>query len=207
MLIIRCRNIRNVNKKITNASKSNNILAENPKSTLDELVAARKINADQKAQILKLPQLKAALAQHEEQITQFKKFDQEYKANLATDKANFEKSIKEQHAKELEEAISAAKLEAEKEQKRSLLIISQFLHLAAVRRGEDADAELDENKALEGALTWVYEGSEKAVGVMTKIVQGVDEPTVSISNEQLTTTCKHCCPPPHAPGILTYHRC
>ena len=192
MLTIRTRNIRNVNKKITNASKSNNILAENPKSTLDELVSARKINADQKAQILKLPSLKAALAQHEEQIVQFKKFDQEYKANLATDKANFEKSIKEQHAKELEQAVATAKLEVEREQKRSLLIISQFLHLAAVRRGEDADADLDENKALEGALTWVYEGSEKAVAVMLKIVQGVSEPTVSISNEQLSTTCKHC---------------
>lgn len=169
-----------------------NILAENPTTTLEDLVATRKINADQKAQILKLPQLKAALAQHEEQITQFKKFDQEYKATLATDKANFEKAIKERHAKELEEAVSAVKAEAEKEQKRSLLVISQFLHLAAVRRGEDADAEIDENKALEGALTWVYEGSEKAVAVMVKIVQGADEPTTSITNEQLTTTCKNC---------------
>ena len=60
--------------------------------SLDDLVAARKINADQKAQILKKPQLQASLTQLEEQISQYKKFDQEYKARSQTEKVEFEKT-------------------------------------------------------------------------------------------------------------------
>jgi hypothetical protein len=206
------RNIRNVNKKIvglqihrpwasvliaqsqTNASKVDNILAENPGKTLDELVAARKINADQKAQILKKPQLQASLTQLEEQIAQYKKFDQEYKARSQAEKAEFEKTFTEKASKELEEAVAAAKAEAEtnalKEQKHNLLLLSQFLKLAAIRRGEDETAELEESKALEGLLAQVYAGDATAVASMLNLIQGSSDTITSVMGEHLSVTCK-----------------
>jgi len=185
------KNIRNVNKKITNASKVDNVLADNPGKSLDELVATRKINADQKAQILKKPTLQASLAQLEEQIAQYKKFDQEYKARSQAEKAEFEKSFIDRASKELEEKLAAAKEEAAadalKEQESSLLLISKFLQLAAHRRGEEHDPTLDENKAIEGLLHKVYLGNENAVAAMTKIIQG-SEDTTSFNGELLNTT-------------------
>ncbi|KAH8786696.1 hypothetical protein BGZ57DRAFT_881906 [Hyaloscypha finlandica] len=186
------KNIRNVNKKITNASKVDSILAENPGTTLDELVAARKINADQKAQILKKPQLQASLTQLEEQIAQYKKFDQEYKARSQTEKAEFEKTFTDKASKELEEAVAAAKSEAEtnalKEQKSNLLLLSQFLKLAAIRRGEDEAAELEESKALEGLLAQVYAGDATAVAAMLNLIQGSGDTIVSVMGEALSVT-------------------
>jgi hypothetical protein len=180
----------------TNASKVDSILAENPDKSLDDLVAARKINADQKAQILNKPKLQASLTQLEEQISQYKKFDQEYKARMQAEKAEFEKSFNDKASKELEESVAAAKAEAVadalKEQHNGLLLISQILRLAAIRRGdEEADATLDENKALEGVLAKVYTGDDEAVQTMLKIIGGSKERTVSVSNEFLTTTCKY----------------
>jgi D-Tyr-tRNAtyr deacylase len=160
------------------------------------LVAARKINADQKAQILNKPKLQASLAQLEEQINQYKKFDQEYKARMQAEKAEFEKSFNEKASKELEDAVTAEKAEAVaealKEQHNNLLLISQFLRLAAIRRGdEEADATLDENKALEGVLAKVYTGDEEAVQTMLKIIHGSSDKTVSVTSEVLSTTCKY----------------
>jgi hypothetical protein len=177
----------------TNASKVDNILAENPGTTLDELVAARKINADQKAQILKKPQLQASLTQLEEQIAQYKKFDQEYKAKSQAEKAEFEKTFTDKASKELEEAVAVAKSEAEsnalKEQKNNLLLLSQFLKLAAIRRGEDEAAELEESKALEGLLAQVYAGDATAVTAMLNLIQGSSETIVSVVGEALSVTC------------------
>jgi len=160
------------------------------------LVTLRKINADQKAQILKKPSLQASLTQLEEQVSQYKKFDEEYKARLSAEKAEFEKTFTERAAKELEEAVAAAKAEAmadnEKEQRAGLLLVSQFLRLAAVRRSEDETSALsDENKALEGILSKIYSGDENAVDNMVKIIQGSEEPTVSVNFEPLTTTCQY----------------
>ncbi|KAH8820430.1 hypothetical protein F5884DRAFT_764064 [Xylogone sp. PMI_703] len=187
------KNIRNINKKISNASKVDSIIAENPGKSLDDLVAERKINADQKAQALKIPSLKANLTQLEEQIAQYKKFDQEYKAKAQAEKAEIEKSLNERAAKELEEAVAAAKAEAvataAQNQRKDLLLVSQFLRLAAIRRGdEEADANLDENKALEGLLARVYTGDDSAVTTMLKLIQGSDEQTASVTGEMLTTT-------------------
>jgi hypothetical protein len=178
----------------TNASKVDNILSENPGKTLDELVAARKINADQKAQILKKPSLQASLAQLEEQIAQYKKFDQEYKARMSSEKAEFEKSFTERASKELEEAVAATKAEAqsitEKEQEQALLLLSQFLRLAAVRRGEEENAGLQENMALEGLLAQVYSGDANAVAAMVNLIQGSEETLTSVTGEPLAVTCK-----------------
>ena len=163
--------------------------------SLDELVASRKINADQKAQILKKPSLQASLTQLEEQIAQYKKFDQEYKARSQLEKTEFEKSFTDRAKKELEENVEAAKKaaasSAEQDQRDALLLLSQFLRLAAIRRGdEEADANLDENKALEGVLSQVYSGDLKAVDAMVNLIHGSEQATTSISSEPLKTTCQ-----------------
>lgn len=187
------KNIRNVNKKITNASKVDNIVAENPGLTLEDLISARKINADQKAQLEKKPALQAQLAQLQEQLTLYKKLEDEFKARLEIEKAEYEKSFTDRANKDLEEKVAAAKAEAvagfEQEQLDALLLLSQFLRLAAIRRGdEEADVELDENKALEGVLSQVYTGDFKAVQAMVNLIQGSEQTTMSISNEPLKTT-------------------
>ena len=93
------------------------------------MVAARKINADQKAQILNKPKLQESLAQLEEQINQYKKFDQEYKAKMQSEKAEYEKTFNDKASKELEAAIAATKSQAAadalKEQHDSLLLIDR----------------------------------------------------------------------------------
>lgn len=187
------KNIRNVNKKITNASKVDNVIAENPGLSLDDLVAARKINADQKAQVLKKPSLQATLAQYEEQIAQYKKFDQEYKARAQAEKAKVERTLTERLVKEKENAVSAAKAEAatraETEKRENLLLISRFLRLAAQRRADEAaDPNLDENMALEAVLFLFYDGEDRAVESMLKYIKGSDEKVLSINGENLNTT-------------------
>jgi hypothetical protein len=161
--------------------------------SLDDLVAARKINADQKAQVLKKPQLQASLAQLEEQIAQYKKFDQEYKAVTQAEKAEFEKTFTERASKELEEAVAAAKAEAEAASvellHQNLLTFTKFLQLAAIRRSEEEKAELEDSKALEGLLTEVYTGNDNAVAHMLKLMKGSKETLKSPVGEELTVTC------------------
>jgi TolA-binding protein len=177
-----------------NASKVDGIVADNADKTLDQLVAERKINADQKAQILKKPGLQQQLQQFEEQIAQFKKFDQEYKAASQAEKAEFERTHTERASKDLEEAVASAKAEgaaaAAEAQESNLLLLSQFLRLAAIRRGEDEDPELEENKALEGLLGRVYTGDAAAVSSMLSLINGSDEKIYSVNGDPLTVTCR-----------------
>lgn len=169
--------------------------------SLDDLVAARKINQDQKAQVLKKPNLQATLAQLEEQIVQYKKFDQEYKSKAQAEKAELEKAFAERQeqatkdaAKQLEEAVAKAKeevaAEALKQQQENMLLLSQFLRLAASRRAEGEDPELEENKALEGILLQLYSGDEGAVATMQKLIESSEETTIAITGETLPVTCK-----------------
>lgn len=158
---------------------------------LDDLVASRKINNDQKAQALKKPSLQASLAQLEEQIAQYKKFDQEYQARLNSEKAALQSS----HEAELETVRTQAKeegrAEAQKEARDNLLLLSKFLRLAAARRQEgDAEPDSAEKKALEGLLLMVYGGDEGAVVATEKLVNGVDERVLSTLQEPVDFTCK-----------------
>jgi hypothetical protein len=187
------RNIRNVNKKLTNASKTDSVIASHPDKTLEDLVAAKIINADQKAQVLKKPGLEAQLAQLQEQLTQYQKIDGEYRARIASEKAAVEQSLTEKYENEHKAALTEVKEQAEKDatkkQHDSFLVLSQFLRLAAARRAEEADSQLDENLALEGVLLNVYSGDENAVATILKLVQGAEEPTRSTSGDELKTTC------------------
>ncbi|TVY35329.1 hypothetical protein LSUB1_G006502 [Lachnellula subtilissima] len=186
------KNIRGLTKKITNASKVDGIVAENPDKTLEQLVSERKINADQKAQLLKKPSLEASRTQLKEQIEQYKKFDQEYKTAAQAEKAQFEKTFTERSVKELEEAVAAAKAEAvasaKQEQEDGLLALSQFLKLAAVRRTNEENQDSPENIALESLLVKVYTGDLTAVGFMSKIIQGPTDQVASQEGDILPVT-------------------
>ncbi|KAI1857988.1 hypothetical protein JX265_011018 [Neoarthrinium moseri] len=186
------KNIRNLAKKISNAAKTATLIEQHKPKTPDDLVAAKIINADQKNQALKKPQLESQLAQLEEQVAQYKKIEEEYRSRGATDKAKFEKDLTEKLEREKADALVAAteKSAADIKQSRhdNFLVLSQFLRLAAARRSEDADAGLDENMALEGVLLNVYSGDENAVATMIKLVDGADEKTRSVSGDELETT-------------------
>jgi hypothetical protein len=138
--------------------------------------------------------LQASLAQLEEQIAQYKKFDQEYKSRSQAEKAEFEKTLTEKADKELEEAVAAAKADAatesKKEQQKNMLLLSQFLRLAAARRAEETDSALDENMALEGVLLAIYGGDDNAVAAMTKLIEASEEKTFAVTGEFLNTTCE-----------------
>ncbi|KAK9772200.1 hypothetical protein AB5N19_00675 [Seiridium cardinale] len=186
------KNIRNISKKISNASKTVALVEQHKGKSPDELVAAKIINTDQKSQFLKNPQLKSQLAQLEEQLAQYKKVDDEYRTKGAADKAKLEKELTEKLEKEKADALVAVTAKAaadiQKIQHDGLLVLSQFLRLAAARRSEDADAGLDENMALEGVLLNVYSGDENAVATMVKLIEGSEEKTKSVSGDELNTT-------------------
>ncbi|KAI6091049.1 hypothetical protein F4821DRAFT_210799 [Hypoxylon rubiginosum] len=189
------KNIRNINKKIANASKTDALIDQHKDKSLDELVSAKIINPDQRAQRLKKPQLESQLAQIEEQLAQYKKVDDEYRSRAAAEKASLEKSLSEKYEKDKAEAVSAVKnqaaADADKTQHDGLLVLSQFLRLAAARRTEEADSELDENKALEGVLLNIYTGDENAVATMVKLIEGAEEKTYAVTGEELQTTCTY----------------
>lgn len=178
------KNIRNVNKKISNTSKADSLVSQHPGKTLDELVAAKIINNDQKAQILKKPSLQAQVAQLEEQVVQYQKIEEQYRTRAAADKAEWEKSQEKATA----DAVAEAKADFTKSQHDNLLILSQFLRLAAYRREEAHDPESDESQAIEGVLLAIYSGDENAVQAMLKFVNGTDDPVFSVPGEQLQTT-------------------
>lgn len=186
------KNIRNVNKKITNASKTDGVIAENKDKTLEELVTLKIINADQKAQHLKKPALLAQLAQLEEQHALLKKIDADFRQRLTADKAEITKSLTDAFDKDKAEAVQAATEASEAAAKKhlfdSLLTISQFLRLAAARRADDQNAQLDENLALEGVLLQVYSGDDNGVATMLKLVEGSEETTKSVTSDPLQTT-------------------
>lgn len=169
--------------------KVDSIIAENPGVSLDDLAASRKINADQKAQAQRKPKLQAELAQLEEQVTQYKKFDQEYQEKHAREKELLQKS----HSAELEELKQTVRAEAAIEQKKlfreKILTLSRFLRAAAARRQlEDDDSDL--TKAFEGALLQVYGGDAVAVTAAEKLIEGADDGVPSTEGVMLSVTCR-----------------
>lgn len=170
--------------------KVDSILAENPNATLDELVASRKINQDQKQQALKRPALQASLAQLEEQLTQYKKIDSEYQTRLTGERETLTTS----HKAELERVKEEAKKEAEAETRtalrKKLLIFSQFLRAAAAKRVIEEEADTEESKAFEGALLLVYGGDEKAVDAAENVIEGADEAVPSTEGQPLSIKCR-----------------
>lgn len=186
------KNMRAINKKITSMAKTDAVIKENPTLSLDELVAQRKINQDQKASALKKPQLQAQLVALEEQVQQYKKFDSEFRAQLQKQKEDLTST----HGEELErikrEAQAEAVAQREAEFKKKLLVFSQFLRAAAARRNGEEDEEADENRAFEGTLLLLYGGDEKAVETALNLIEGSDEQVTSIEGSVLPVKCELC---------------
>lgn len=181
------KTIRGINKKLNATQKVDSILEANPGVSLDDLVSTRKINNDQKAQAQKKPALQAQLAQLEEQITQYKKFDQEYQHKIAQEKELLQQS----HSGELEKLRGVLKDEAILEQKKAFrekfLTLSRFLRAAAARRQlEDDDSDL--TKAFEGALLLVYGGDATAVTAAEKLIDGSNDSVPSTEGVTLNVT-------------------
>ncbi|KAH7320051.1 hypothetical protein B0I35DRAFT_478340 [Stachybotrys elegans] len=178
------KSIRSINKKIANASKTDQVISQHPGKSLDDLVQAKVINADQKAVILKKPGLQAQLAQVEEQLVQYQKLQEQFQERAAAEKAEWEQSLDKVKA----EAVAEAKEEAKKATHDNLLVLSQFLRLAAYRREEAKDPESDESQAIEGVLLAIYSGDDSAVASMLKLVEGSDDQIWSVPGEKLQTT-------------------
>ena len=170
-------------------AKVDAILAENPGKSLDELVAAKKINTDQKAQALKKPALQANVTQVEEQINQYKQFAAHYEERLASQKTALEKEHKEKLETFRENAVAEATETCKKEFGNRLLTLSKFLHAAAGMR-MSGDGTSGESRAFEGVLYQVYGGSSEAVASMFKLIDGADENVQAVEGDMLEFTCK-----------------
>lgn len=156
-------------------------------------MADRKINNDQKAQALKKPSLQASLAQLQEQVAQYKKFDQDYQKRLNDEKA----ALRSEHEAELRKtreetrasALKEAKDEAANREVEHILLLSKFLRLAAAKR-QEGEADSDEGRALEGLLLMVYGGDYSACAAVNKLVVGAEEPVLSTEHQPLDYTCE-----------------
>lgn len=158
--------------------------------TPEELVQLKIINPDQKKQVDNLNSLKAEVVRLEEQLAQYEKIDGEYRAQVASVKADVEKSFEQDKADAVAEVKKQAEADAKKSLHDGLLVLSQFLRLAAHRRAEAPESTEDEDQALEGILLGVYGGDEAAVNVMLRLCEGTEDKTVSVGGETLETTCE-----------------
>jgi len=164
------------------------IIEANPGVSLDDLVASRKINADQKASALKKPKLQEQLSQLQEQVAQYKKFDQEYQDKIAQEKQILQQSHTEELGKLRETLKAEAALETKKAFRENFLTLSRFLRAAAARRQlEDDDSDL--TKAFEGALLLVYGGDASAVEAAEKLISGSSDNVPSTEGVALSVSC------------------
>ncbi|KIW99441.1 uncharacterized protein Z518_11180 [Rhinocladiella mackenziei CBS 650.93] len=181
------RNIRNIHKKLAASSKADAVISENPNMSLDDLVAAKKLNTDQKAQILKKPILQAQLTLLEEQLNSFRAYTQELEDRFAKEKSSLVEaheaemvSIKEKVVQEMQGA--KAKVVED-----SLRTVTHFLHAAASKRqSEEADSE--EGRAFEGALLLVYQGNEASLTTLKNLINGTEDKVPDVQGEVLDFT-------------------
>lgn len=171
-------------------SKLDLILAENKDVPLNDLVASRKINSDQREQALRKPLLQSSLAQLEEQIANYKKIDSEYAARMASQ----HESLTSAHKSEIESLKAQLQKEAEEksqvELRKKLLTFSQFLRAAAAKRFVEDEAGTEESRGFEGVLLLVYGGDEKAVDAAEKLIEGSDDTVPSTEGQQLSIKCE-----------------
>lgn len=169
--------------------KTDATIAENPGKSLDELLAARKINADQKASAEKKPALQASLEQLENQLEHYKKFDEDSQKRYNTQK----EALEQVHRQELEKTKEAVRIEAqeaaEKAVPEKLLTLSRFLRAAAAKRS-DGDDTSEENSAFEGALLLIYGGDQSAVEAMQKLIDGSEEIVPTVEGQPSNFSCE-----------------
>ncbi|PGH15485.1 hypothetical protein AJ80_05502 [Polytolypa hystricis UAMH7299] len=176
--------LRNTVKKLNASAKVDAIVAENSDKSLDDLITEKKINADQKAQILKKPGLQATVAQIEEQLSQFKQYGAYYEAKLASQKAELEKAHRDELDATKEKAVAETKEATEKDFGERLLVLSRFLRAAAAMR-RSGDETSSDSRAFEGVLFQVYGGTEEAVAGMLKLINGAEDKIPSVDAQPL----------------------
>lgn len=181
------RQIRNLHKKLAAVQKTEAVITEFPDKSLDDLVAQKKINADQKAQILKKPQLESQLKQFEEQYKQLKDFSQDLEARHDKDKAALADTHKAEVQRAKDEALEQAAKDTSAKVREALQVVCQFLHAAAFKRQQD-DVDEQESKAYEGVLFYLYQGNTTAMEAMTNLVEGKDETTRDPTGDEIEYT-------------------
>jgi hypothetical protein len=183
------KQIRNTNKKLSAMQKVDSILAENPGVSLDDLVAQRKINQDQKLQAQKKPHLQAQLADLEERAEHYRSFDAGYQKKFAKQREDLVSEHEQSLSKLREEMRLEAINIAQTELRKKLLTFSQFLRAAAAKRTIEEEADTDESRAFEGALLLVYGGDQKAVDTAVNLIDGSAEQVPSIEGIPTPVTC------------------
>ena len=150
-------------------------------------MAAKKLNNDQKNQILKKPGLQAQVAQLEEQLNNFRSFAQEFDEKFAKEKAG----LIESHEAEILAAKEKATQDAESVKEQAVVdglrVISHFLHAAASKR-QSEDIDSDEARAFEGTLLLVYQGNEASLDTLKHLIDGSDEKVPDVGGELLGFT-------------------
>lgn len=174
-------------------AKVDSIIKENPDLSLDDLVATRKINHDQRAQALKKPALQSSLVQLEEQIAAYRKVEEDIKHRFEAE----QQRTSDAHQKELERARDAVKAEVSAKSRddirQKLLVLSRFLRAAAARRqGDDEDS--DESKAFEGVLLLLYGGDFTAVDAAEMLINGTGDKARSTEGAELEVACMFATP-------------
>ncbi len=186
-MLIQSRNIRNINKKLASSAKADTVVAENPGVSIDDLVAQKKLNADQKAQVLKKPALQSQLSQLEEQLSTFRAFAYELEEKAAKEKLGLAEAHESEIAKVKEDATKDAEDIKTKAVEDGLRVIIQFLHAAASKRQVE-DVESDEARAFEGALLLVYQGNDTALSTLKNLIYGTDDKVTDVQGEHLNFT-------------------
>lgn len=170
-------------------AKVDAIIAENPGKSLDDLVAEKKINNDQKAQALKKPALQATIAQIEQQISQFKQYGEYYEDRIIKQKSELEEAHKKELEKARMEAAEEATRAADKALRDRLLALTRFLRAASTVR-ISGDETSSNSRAFEGVLLQIYEGGDDAVSAMVKLIDGSDDQVPAVDGELLDITCE-----------------
>ncbi|KAI1614811.1 hypothetical protein EDD37DRAFT_609297 [Exophiala viscosa] len=181
------RNIRNINKKLAASHKADAVITENPDVPLDDLVAQKKLNADQKAQILKKPGLQAQVAQLEEQLHTFRSFSHELEEKFAKEKAGLTEAHEAEIARVKKEVSQDAEDIKTKAVEDGLRVITHFLHAAASKR-QSEDVESEEARAFEGALLLVYQGNDASLTTLKSLIYGTEEKVLDVQGEPLDYT-------------------
>ncbi|RMZ77873.1 hypothetical protein DV738_g4191, partial [Chaetothyriales sp. CBS 135597] len=181
------RQIRNIHKKIAASAKADAVIADNPGKSLDELVAEKKLNSDQKAQILKKPGLQTQVSQLEEQVSHYRAFFHEVEERFNREKAELIESHQQEVARLRQEIEEQSQTPKTKDIDDELKVISHFLHAAASKRqSEDADSE--EVRAFEGILLQIYQGNFTALTTLRNLIIGSEEKVADTENNLLDVT-------------------
>ncbi|KAI5358113.1 hypothetical protein Slin14017_G114740 [Septoria linicola] len=174
------KKVRNTNKKLQGMAKVDAILEANPGVSLDDLVAQRKINQDQKAQAQKKPELLTQRDAYERQIEEHNAREAKLQARLARQHAELTAKHEQEVSKLRGELSATGAANAEAELRKKLLTFSQFLRAAAAKRATEGEEDSEESRAFEGALLLVYGGDEKAVDAAVSLIEGSQEKVPSI---------------------------